>query len=157
MPRSDNEIAVAIAKLLKLNSDDKVTIAGIVQQLEAVRRAYQGSGDVGKSDQLRADIATVRERLQELKDKWRRIAAVEIVCSRADHELATLAKVTGPSPHYPVFDDVCAKLAKSMILSSSNKHLGKRHRKLAGYLYEAATGEPDQPLERACRRASQNK
>jgi hypothetical protein len=99
----------------------------------------------------------VRDRVQQLKNKWRHTAAVEIVCKRADDELATLAKVTGPSPHYPVFDDACAKLARSMILQSPNKRLGKRHRKLAGYLFEAATGEPDQPLERACRRASQNK
>jgi hypothetical protein len=153
MPRSLDQIAADVAKLLS-GDDDK---AVIVERLEAVQRAYQGTRDIGKAKQLRADIAAERERLVQLKDKWRYIAAVGIVCDRTDYELATLAKVSGPDPHYPVFDDVCAILARSMILQSPNKRLGKRHRKLAGYLYEAATGAPGHPLERVCRRATSKK
>jgi hypothetical protein len=192
MPRSDNEIAVDVVKLLKLDDDDKVAdfanllklgddgkihdkiiiagvvlnvgddnkticdkiIAGIVKQLAAVRRAYQGGDDVVKADQLKADIEAERRRLQRLKDKWRRIAAVEIVCDRADYELATLAKVSGPDPRYQWFDDVCAIMARGMILQSPDTRLGARLRELAGYLYEAATDIPDRDLETACRRAT---
>jgi len=80
MPRSDNEIAINVAVLL--NGKDAINdqiVAAIVQQLAAVRRAYQGGGAVVKADQLKADIADERRRLQRLKDKWSRIAAVEIV------------------------------------------------------------------------------
>jgi hypothetical protein len=155
MPRSDNEIAIDVAVLL--NGKDAINdqiVAAIVQQLAAVRRAYQGGGAVVKADQLKADIADERRRLQRLKDKWSRIAAVEIVCDRADDELKTLAKVSGPDPRYRWFDDVCAIMACDMILQSSDKGLGERLRELAGYLYEAATGEPGHRLETACRRAT---
>jgi hypothetical protein len=157
MPRSLDEIAVDVADLLKLDSDDEA-LAQIVQQLIAVRGLYRFSdNDVVKAGQLSADIAVERARLAQLKDKWPRIAAVAIVCDRADYELATLAEVSGPDPRYRWFDDVCAIMARSMILQSPNKRLGKRHRKLAGYLYEAATGEPNRSFDMACRRISRHR
>jgi hypothetical protein len=151
MPRSLDQIAVDVAKLLKRGND----IDGIVKQLEAVRRAYQSCRDVGKAKQLSADIAAERRNLQQLKDKWRGFAfAVGKVFDEADRWLAMLADIHGPDPRRRLANDVCAQLAKSMILQSPNPHLGKRLRKLAGYLHEAATGKPGQSLETACRRVT---
>jgi hypothetical protein len=161
MPRTLDQIAVDVADLLKVGDDDKAAndkiIAGIVQQLEAVRRAHHFGGDVVKSNQLRADIAAHREGLQQLKDKWRHTAAVEIVADQADYILATLAEVSGPDPHYRWFDDVCAIMAHSMIKQrwpDARRGPGWQLRTLAGFLYEAATGIPNRELETACRRAA---
>ena len=38
-----------------------------------------------------------------------------------------------------------------MILHSPDTRLGERLRYVAGYIYEAATGIPEEDLERACR------
>jgi hypothetical protein len=157
MQRPLNEIAGDVAELLKLGDDDK-TIAEIERQLDAVEGAYRwGGGDVVKADKLKADIAAERQRLQELKDKWCNIAAVQIVCSQADYVLATLAEVNGPDPRYRWLGDVCAIMAYSMIQHSPEKRLGWRHRILAGYLYEAATGIPNRTLETACRRVARTR
>jgi hypothetical protein len=153
MPQSLNEIAVAIVELLGVD-DDKAAIAEIERQLSAVRRAYQDGGDVKKAAQLRADIAAERRRLQKLKNKWCRIAAAETVFGEADQWLAVLSNVHGPA-RYRWFDDVCAIMARSMILHSPDTRLGDRLRELAGYLYEAATDIPSRDLETACRRVTQ--
>jgi hypothetical protein len=171
MARSDEEIAVDVADLLwKLDDDDKtirdqtiagivrlwklLIIAGIMQQLTAVWRVYQGSGDVVKARQLRAHIATARRALRPLK-KYR-IPALAIV-HEADLVLDAISNVTGPDPRSRPFDRVCAFMAYKMILQSPNKRLGDRLRELAGYLYEAATGEPDRDLETACRWVTSHK
>jgi hypothetical protein len=66
MPRALDQIAVDVADLLKVGDDDKAVndkiIAGIVQQLEAVRRAHHFGGDVVKSNQLRRHRCRSRRR-----------------------------------------------------------------------------------------------
>jgi hypothetical protein len=63
----------------------------------------------------------------------------------------------GPDVRFRWFDYCCAHVAYNVIAQSRNPRMGDRLRTLAGYLYEAATGEPDHNLETACRRVTAEK
>jgi hypothetical protein len=153
MPRPLREIADDIADLLTQGIDvDNNTIDAIEQQLCTVRKIYGAGAGVTKADAIRADIATERRRLQRLKQKWSGNHGVVVCLEQADQWLAVLSTIRGPDPRFRWFGEICAIMAHSMLLRSHHKRLGERLRILAGYLYEAATGIPNQSLETACRR-----
>jgi hypothetical protein len=155
MPRSLDEIAEDVAGFGLTIARARILLSGVI----SLHRRLQHH----RPPNVKAVKAALEEDRRWLQKRGKRRAREfpEVPALAALYDAAGCVldrdKIGGPDVRFRWLDDYCARGAYEVIDHSRDRRMGDRLRTLAGYLYEAATGIPDQRLDTACRRITAEK
>ena len=155
MPRSLDEIAEDVADFGLTIARARILLSGVV----SLHRRLQHHRPPNVKA-IRAAVEKDREWLRKRGNKRaREFPTMPSLAPLYDEAARVLDLKTtrGPDVRFRWLDDYCARGAYEVIDQSRDRRMGDRLRTLAGYLYEAATGIPDQRLDTACRRITAEK